>query len=289
MAAVDQVAAIQAMMVADRLKQQPQVRPVMGTPLSSSLAMQSAGRPIVKGVNMNSSFPQQNQAQLKMMSPQISNPNMVKPDLQTPPQRPIVGSGTTPISSASVDLSKVLQQRHVISPNPMTRPSMGTPQGLPMGIPITGRLPLQPPVSVGHNPLLMQQVMQGNLSQTTVRVNPLNQIGHLNQMAMQAQHQRIVDPRLQGIRGVYTPPVSGVAPRGMGGSPLMNRTLTPGKQVLNGPISPNSGKGNEPNLMKWFGTDVLKTSLPHMPPIPTQGQRVMTVDEIERHTQAVSN
>lgn len=58
---------------------------------------------------MNSSFPQQNQAQLKMMSPQISNPNMVKPDLQTPPQRPIVGSGTTPISSASVDLSKVLQ------------------------------------------------------------------------------------------------------------------------------------------------------------------------------------
>lgn len=51
----------------------------------------------------------------------------------------------------------------------MTRPSMGTPQGLPMGIPITGRLPLQPPVSVGHNPLLMQQVMQGNLSQTTVR------------------------------------------------------------------------------------------------------------------------
>lgn len=63
-------------------------------------------------------------------------------------------------------------------------------------------------------------------------VNPLNQIGHLNQMAMQAQHQRIVDPRLQGIRGVYTPPVSGVAPRGMGGSPLMNRTLTPGKQGM---------------------------------------------------------
>lgn len=65
-------------------------------------------------------------------------------------------------------------------------------------------------------------------------VNTLNQMGHLNQMAMQAQHQRIVDPRLQGIRGVYTPPVSGVAPRGMGGSPLMNRTLTPGKQGMIG-------------------------------------------------------
>lgn len=51
----------------------------------------------------------------------------------------------------------------------MNRPSVGTPQGLPMGIPITGRLPLQPPVSVAHNPLLVQQMMQGNLSQTTVR------------------------------------------------------------------------------------------------------------------------
>ena len=46
MTAADQVAAIQAMLAADRLKQ---ARPVMGTPLSSSAAMQSAGRPIVKG------------------------------------------------------------------------------------------------------------------------------------------------------------------------------------------------------------------------------------------------
>ncbi|XP_061162294.1 eukaryotic translation initiation factor 4E transporter-like isoform X2 [Saccostrea echinata] len=287
MTAVDQVAAIQAMLAADRLKQ---ARPVMGTPLSSSVTMQAAGRPIVKGMNVNSSLPQQNHAQLnKILSPQISNPNMVKPDLQTPPQRPIVGSGATPISTSGVELSKVLQQRHVISPNPLTRPSVGTPQGLPMGIPITGRLPLQPPVSVAHNPLLMQQMMQSNISQTTVRVNTLNQITHLNQMAMQAQHQRMVDPRLQGIRGVYTPPASGSAPRAMTNTPIMNRTLTPGKQVLNGPISPNNNKGNEPNLLKWFGTDVLKTPLPHMPPLPTQGQRVMTVDEIERYTQAVSN
>ena len=46
MTAADQVAAIQAMLAADRLKQ---ARPVMGTPLSSSAAMQSARRPIVKG------------------------------------------------------------------------------------------------------------------------------------------------------------------------------------------------------------------------------------------------
>lgn len=63
-------------------------------------------------------------------------------------------------------------------------------------------------------------------------VNTLNQISHLNQMAMQAQHQRIVDPRLQGIRGMYTPPVSGGGPRGMGSSAMMNRTLTPVKQGI---------------------------------------------------------
>lgn len=51
-------------------------------------------------------------------------------------------------------------------------------------------------------------------------------------MAMQAQHQRIVDPRLQGIRGMYTPPVSGGGPRGMGSSAMMNRTLTPVKQGI---------------------------------------------------------
>lgn len=44
MTAVDQIAAIQAMLAADRLKQ---TRQVMGTP--SSVALQSAGRPIVKG------------------------------------------------------------------------------------------------------------------------------------------------------------------------------------------------------------------------------------------------
>lgn len=58
----------------------------------------------------------------------------------------------------------------------------------------------------------------------------MNSLGHLNQMAMQAQHHRMVDPRLQGIRGVYTPPASGVPPRGLTNTPMMNRTLAPGKQ-----------------------------------------------------------
>lgn len=63
--------------------------------------------------------------------------------------------------------------------------------------------------------------------------------------------------------------------------------------VSDGPLSPghvpvsmvtvsNSNKPDSVNLMKWFGTDMLKTSLPTMPPLPVQGQRVLTLDEIER-------
>lgn len=63
--------------------------------------------------------------------------------------------------------------------------------------------------------------------------------------------------------------------------------------ISDGPVSPGHmavsmatvSAGNKPdsvNLMKWFGTDVLKTSLPTMPPLPVQGQRVLTLDEIER-------
>ena len=44
----------------------------------------------------------------------------------------------------------------------------------------------------------------------------------------------------------------------------------------------NNNFKQDANLMKWFGTDMLKTQLPNMPPLPAQGQRVMTVDEIER-------
>jgi hypothetical protein len=73
--------------------------------------------------------------------------------------------------------------------------------------------------------------IDSDLQYDWIVVNTLNQISHLNQMAMQAQHHRMVDPRLQGIRGVYTtPPGSGVPPRGLTNTPLMNRTLAPGKQ-----------------------------------------------------------
>lgn len=70
---------------------------------------------IILGVNVNSPLQQQNQTQLnKILSPQISNPNLVKADLQATPHRPIVGSGATPISSSGVELSKVLQVPNIV-------------------------------------------------------------------------------------------------------------------------------------------------------------------------------
>ncbi len=75
----------------------------------------------------------------------------------------------------------------------------------------------------------------------------------------------------------------------------MNGPLSPGGLNRQGAVSPNLAAmfGNRPgidnNLAKWFGTDILKQQLPNMPPLPIQGQRVMTVDEIERRQQTVTH
>ena len=62
-----------------------------------------------------------------------------------------------------------------------------------------------------------------------------------------------------------------------------------------GPISPGNmqspmiSNGNNnilkqetPNLTKWFSSDMLKNQLPTMPPLNIQGQKVLTLDELER-------
>ena len=41
-------------------------------------------------------------------------------------------------------------------------------------------------------------------------------------------------------------------------------------------------------LAKWFGADVLKQPLHQMPPMIPQGQRVMSVEELERQQQVVN-
>ena len=51
--------------------------------------------------------------------------------------------------------------------------------------------------------------------------------------------------------------------------------------------------GSDPGsggLSKFFSADMLRQQLPNMPPLPAaQGQRVLTVDEIERRQQTVTH
>jgi hypothetical protein len=66
----------------------------------------------------------------------------------------------------------------------------------------------------------------------------------------------------------------------------MNRTnsASPNMAALLG-----SRQGMDTNLAKWFSNDVFKQQMPVMPPLPAQGQKVLTVDEIERRQQTVTH
>lgn len=71
-------------------------------------------------------------------------------------------------------------------------------------------------------------------------------------------------------------------------------------EMMNGPLSPGrpiqGSQGGVPgmagaegmNLQKWFG-NIQSQQLPSMPPLPQQGQKVLTVDEIERRQQMVTH
>lgn len=45
------------------------------------------------------------------------------------------------------------------------------------------------------------------------------------------------------------------------------------------------GAGNLDNLSKFFGNELLTQPLKAMPPLPSQGQSILTVEEIERRQQ----
>ena len=53
------------------------------------------------------------------------------------------------------------------------------------------------------------------------------------------------------------------------------------ESAIGRPVLPGSSEG----LAKFFGTDLLKQQLGAMPPLPNQGQSIMTVEEIERRQQ----
>ncbi|XP_021371115.1 nuclear receptor coactivator 6-like isoform X2 [Mizuhopecten yessoensis] len=308
-----------------------------GQPVSVPVA--TPGRPIVKGITTTISSAVNSAMTPPVGRPMIGVPRMSTPQLQsksvegtpislqTPSQphlhRAITGVAN-PTSVPQVQTPVVSQQKQFsVSPNPLTRPI--PPMGAQYGIPITGRIPVQQAMS--PNPLLMQQMIQSGISPTAAArvnaLNQLNQINHMNHLAMQQQQQpRIMDPRLQGMRGVY-PTVANLTPRSsviptslgvpvrtpMGVNVAIGRTVSPHpptQKLINGPVSPGipihtsiptsllNGNNNinkqDPNLAKWFGTDVLKQQMTSLPPLPGTGQRMMTLEEIERcQQQAVIN
>lgn len=254
-------------------------------------SLQTPGRPILKGVGVSAA---NSIAVTQQMPPPLTNQ-----------QRPLLGGGgtaTTPVTG-SVDLNKLLQlqqQRQLnTSPNFANRAPV-TPT-TPYGIPLTGRLPLASTPVVGPvspqplppatNPFLVQQMMQTG--------NPRG-IGQISQLAaIQVQQQRMLDPRLQAS---IRPPVPRVVPQMLSPRNAINTPTPFNPRPFNPPVAlqktnvsagftpvsmvtalnGNNNFKQDANLMKWFGTDMLKTQLPNMPPLPAQGQRVMTVDEIER-------
>lgn len=310
-----------------------------GQPITGPVA--TPGRPIVKGITITSSSAASSTAMTTPVGrPMIGVPQMSTPQLQskssdgtpislqTPSQpqlhRAITGAAN-PNSVPQVQAPVVAQQKQFsASPSPLT-PRPMPPMGAQYGIPITGRIPVQQAMS--PNPLLMQQMLQSGISPTAAArvnaLNQLNQINHMNHLAMQQQPPRIMDPRLQGMRGVY-PTVPNLTPRSsviptslgvpvrtpMGVNVAIGRAVSPHpptQKLINGPVSPGipihtsipssllNGNNNitkqDPNLAKWFGTDVLnKQQMTSLPPLPASGQRMMTLEEIERcQQQAVIN
>jgi hypothetical protein len=59
--------------------------------------------------------------------------------------------------------------------------------------------------------------------------------------------------------------------------------------ALTGAAGRQDGGSGGGGLSKFFSADMLRQQLPNMPPLPPQGQRVLTVDEIERRQQTVTH
>ncbi|XP_052798817.1 uncharacterized protein LOC128230525 isoform X2 [Mya arenaria] len=213
-------------------------------------ALSAMGRPIVKGTLTLS-----------------GTPATTAPILQT------ANSQRHQVGTSPPDMAKLLQRQQIsTSPYIVPRPTNPSPAAYGMPVP-GGRLPMQTSAMLGQgqlgntgsSPILVQQMMQG--------AHPRG-VGQFQ--------QRMLDPR--ALRGQMP---QGMIPSPYPGHGFNPRTLTQqGLQHKNGPISPGqlpvSMGGKPDNLMKWFGSDVLKTSLTTMPPLPVQGQRVLTLDEIER-------
>ncbi|XP_046582774.1 LOW QUALITY PROTEIN: eukaryotic translation initiation factor 4E transporter-like [Haliotis rubra] len=219
------------------------------------------GRPIVKGTVL---------PQTPASTPSQFRPLTGGPGAASTPVRPADGGQRAIVGSsnlAALDMAKVLEQQQRIQQQQsaaaaaaarqvVNTPLAGRPVGVgsnaPFGIPITGRMPVQSNVAPPNvhaagaaNALLMQQMMQQSTAARGLNLNSLSQINQLNQLAaIQQAQQRMVDPRLQGVRypgivpQIMNPRSTAGTNMGLGvtGNPAINavlgRALSP--QILPG-------------------------------------------------------
>ncbi|CAE1287557.1 EIF4ENIF1 [Acanthosepion pharaonis] len=258
----------QGMMQNLSVHMQQNVPSTAATSAAQQLTATLAGRPIVKG-NMKSANP----------------------------LCPVAGLQSLP-SAAAAGIARSLSLNSTSSP---------------FGIPVNSRVPppLQSnaiPPNIGVHPanIQMQLMFQG--------MNPL--------AAMHAHRSAGLESRFpSGMRGVYpgmvapmlssraslaaaaassigvpsNPAAGGVVNVGVGRAvspqiPSLHKQVTvPGnngqKTSLQSLGLSNTGGAD---VLKWFDSEVLRNQLPNMP-LPPQGQKVVTVDELERCQQAVSN
>lgn len=190
----------------------------------------------------------------------------------------------------------------------------------PFGIPVNSRVPPPPPpplqsnaipTNIGVHPaanIQMQLMLQG--------MNPL--------AAMHAHRSTGLESRFpSGMRGVYpgiVPPM--ISPRASLAAAAVSSIGVPSNPGAGGVVNVGVGRALSPQIqasihkqvtvpanlgqktslqslglssstggadvLKWFDSEVLRNQLPNMP-LPPQGQKVVTVDELERCQQAVSN
>ncbi|KAK7087352.1 eukaryotic translation initiation factor 4E transporter-like isoform X2 [Littorina saxatilis] len=289
------------------------IRPLVGQPIAPPPSA-VPGRPIVKASGeLPSSSGQPSQFPPPLQARPLTGGALPPPPKNENELRPITGSaGNAGGGGGGFDLNKLMEQQRLHQQQQQQQQAVLPPHMAPLSRPLgAGPAPPPPfmPIAPGHIPM-QASVQNAMLMQQINRVNAMNHMNHL--AALQAQ-QRMMDPRLQPLRAVIpsgTPgaPLSPLSPRssmpsGPGLAPPISsgigkRSFSPhhpifsqaNKPMMNGPYSvgaPVSVAGNncvpsEGEIFKWFGPEVLKTQLPSMPPLPTHGTKVMTVDEIER-------
>ncbi|XP_059171703.1 uncharacterized protein LOC131952835 isoform X2 [Physella acuta] len=187
-----------------------------------------------------------------------------------------------------------LQRRQVTQSMGIPPPPMGTPISHlgppPVGVHMTGHFPVvASPVHPATNAMMMNhQFARANAINVQQRNQQISQFMAMQQTKTTPQH-RIVNPMHSVVHGAPISPHNQAGPLSPAAlTATIQRVASPHGMKMNGPMPSStningSGKGDVGGIQRWFGSDILKTQLSSMPPLPTQGSHVMTVDELERN------